>query len=428
MSKTSGKPSDQKASTPACRPPRSDEAAGVLERINRVGQDLEASFNGLLDALPGLPHANKDRADFLGVNQMLMHRLSTAIRRRDPLSTAHLIPGPEPLRRVVRASAGRGAPPSFVAAAEQSIARFEHLIKQVAGDRTALDAIISSSLPDARERFETEAKQNAYRGVRQIKGVAADVSFFTVLLHPSEHDPHRDDFIAVTGFLGLRCIRPNVTLKLGVKCGVSNPNAAARRLDGELISEPHDVFLQRYCTDNPVRVKLFEKGVDTVYALDWERSVGLESAKDIVMAELRIAAPRRWRAPDDPAPYTGVADDIKVPTRMYIFDLILHETVYPDWQPAVRILETGFAGYANPNDPTRDLDELDLITRIESLGRGIDNFRAEEIPRYTELLNEACDARGWNPGEFRGYRVRIQYPLHGSQVQCRFLLPIKPAQ
>lgn len=402
------------------------DTTDVMTRISQVGHDLCTCFDQLLQPIPQYPQGATELARALGVSRIVVHRLLTAIHKRDPLATAHLIPGPEPLRRIVRETLQHGADQRHVTTTERAIDQFERLIRHVAGDRSALDAIICSSLPDARERFETEAKQNAFRGMRQLKGVAADVAFTTFVMHPSEENEDRHDFVAINGYLGLRCIRPNAGLKLGVRSGVSNPRALPRTLDGEPMSGPHERFLRKYCTDEAVQLKLFEFGQDIAYVLDWGRSVGLESSRDVIMAELRLAAMRRHRLPELQTPYTSFTDDIMVPTRMYIFDLLFHDDVYPDWQPEARIIETGLAGHADPNDPTRDLDELNLMNRVEELGWGIDNVRAEDIPDYMAILNDVCTKRNWARERFRGYRLRMQYPVYSTQVQIRFELPEQP--
>jgi hypothetical protein len=89
-------------------------------------------------------------------------------------------------------------------------------------------------------------------------------------------------------------------------------------------------------------------------------------------------------------------------------------------------MESGTRGHADPNDPTRDFDVLPLLERVESLGRGVERFRAEEIPHYVEMLAEVCRARGWDPKSFRGYRARIEYPVFSSLIQLLIDLPAPP--
>jgi hypothetical protein len=75
---------------------------------------------------------------------------------------------------------------------------------------------------------------------------------------------------------------------------------------------------------------------------------------------------------------------------------------------------------ADVNDPSRDIDRMDLAESIQPLGRGISKFRVGEVPWYSDLLRLVCDKLSWDPGAFRGFRCRIDYPLYGSQVAMAF--------
>ena len=86
----------------------------------------------------------------------------------------------------------------------------------------------------------------------------------------------------------------------------------------------------------------------------------------------------------------------------------------------MEVHHTGLAGSADPNDPTRELDVIDVDETLQQLGRGIDGLRVKEIPNYVEMLQYVCDRLDWDPRRFRAYRCRIEYPILGSQVQFAF--------
>jgi hypothetical protein len=398
----------------------------ISARINTVGSHLAQSLRSLLKHIPGQPSAAREMAQALSVDKILVHKLLSALRSQDPLATAHSIPGPEPLLRVVKAVKAKGAPIEAVRAAERAIASFKHLITHEAGDRSGLDAIISTLLPDARGRFETMAKQSVYRGMRQLKGLAADVTFLSFLVYPSAHG-ERCDFAILRGFLGLRCVRPGATMKIGVISSVANMDAPLLTLDGTPVGNPRDIVLSEFCSGPSAEYQVHEKAETLVFALGWGDAVGLRSACDIVLGEMRRNAMRRWRSPEDRASRTGVNDGISVPTRMYVFDLLLHEDVYPDWEPRARVFEMGELGLADPNDDSRDLDMLHLDVDVKPLGAGIEHFRAKEIPNYMEMLAHVCGKIGVSPERLRGYRTKIDHPVFGTHVQLAFDLPLAPA-
>ncbi len=399
-------------------------------QIGRVGEALASALRELIESLPGRPKGQQQLAKTLGVNKVMSCRLVTALGRKDPLATVHLMPGPEPLRRLVRTARRRGVPAEIARNTEKAIRAFEDLIQAEAGDRSGLDAIISASVPDVRARYEMVAKQTIYRGMRQIKGLSADVTFCTVLVHPSDDDATLDQGL-LTGYLGVRRVRPGAGLKLGFRSlltlALTNQAKDAWSLEGKPVQDLRGVVLDEFCSEPPVDLKVHHKGSQAIYMLDWKGAVGLSSARDVVVGELRRRCVRRYRSPADTRAKSSYSDDISVPSRTHIVDILLHEEVYPDWEPKVRVLELGPLGSADANDESRDMDVLDIAESVQSLGQGIDRFRAVEIPRYAELLHYACEKLGWDPRRFRGHRSRIDYPIVGSQLLFAFDVPIAPS-
>jgi hypothetical protein len=60
---------------------------------------------------------------------------------------------------------------SFGADAEEVVRRFEMLICQEAGDRSALDTLISGWLLEARSVFDLRRKQSEFRATSQLLGL-----------------------------------------------------------------------------------------------------------------------------------------------------------------------------------------------------------------------------------------------------------------
>ena len=401
----------------------------IIGDIAAIGHDLAVSFSNLLARLPGAPQPAARLGEILKVDKALAVRLLAAVRQKDPLATAHVIPGPDPLARVVKAAGRKGVPADVLRPSNEAVAAFRTLIKVHGGDRSGLDAIIAASLPATRLKFESVAKQSMYRGARQLKGVAADVVVYTVFVHPSA-DPGRHDLVNIEGFFGLRRVRPGADLKLGSRSEITaqTPDPCGPfTLDGLPAAEFEGVLLRSFCSSPQMKLAVHLRGNDAIYVLDWGESVGWSSACDVVMAELRRRLLRRSREPDDPRPKSGFLYPISLPSRVFVCDLILHKDVYPGLEPKLRILELGQLGCAEVNDRTRDLGVLDVVEYVEPLGWGISSFRAAEIPRYGELLEHVCAKLSWNPGEFRGFRTRIEYPMFGSQVQLAFDVPLRDA-
>lgn len=399
--------------------------ADIAAQLSTVGRNLESTFSALLVNVPGRDEGPTRLARELQIDRILAQRLLAALNKKDPLATAHAMPGPGPLERVINAARKRGATPESISASAQAVRAFEQLIKSHGGDRSGLDAIIAASLPEVRATFETVAKQWMYRGARQLKGIDAEVQAHTYFLHPGSN-PARHDTVCIRSYLGLRRVRPAANLKLGVHSEVSAPlpgHTPPSTLDDRQITDLNDLLLREFCSGPSVQLTLRHSGNNVHYLLDWQNAVGHSSSRDIVIAELRRNLYRRCRTAEDQRTKVGIVDGLVIPAKVFYCDMLLHEDVYPGVDPRLRILELGEHGYAEVNDESRDVDVLDVNENIAPLGWGIDSFRAADIPNYIELLNHVCNKLGWDPKKFRGYRARIQFPMYGTQIQLAFELP-----
>src|SRR5262245_14642128 len=158
-------------------------------RINRIGETLRARLARILEQVPGADAGPQRLAAELKLDKVLASRLLKAVRSADAMSVIHRAPGPEPLRRVIRASVRHGVKAGDISAAQQAVDEFEELIRADVGDRSSLEAILSSWVPEARRAFELRRKQATFRAISQLKGMQADVFSETAIFWPSSDDP-----------------------------------------------------------------------------------------------------------------------------------------------------------------------------------------------------------------------------------------------
>lgn len=407
--------------------PSNPTSAPLESVIVDVGRELGRALARVLDSLPGAPHRPQALARSLGVNTVLTSRILKAAQQHDPLVVAHTIPGPEPLRRLLRAAERRKVNATLIRNARAVVDRFERLIDHEAGDRSALDAIISGWLPEARERVELLAKQSMFRGISQLLGTACEVDYLTGVLYPSADQPARADLLWLGGARGLRRVRPGLIAKFDI--GQAGAGAVTLlTVDGEPVESLHGLLLERYCSA-PLpqitvrRVPRPDGDVRMQYILEGD-GVGPRSAVNLAYATLLPARKEIYRAADQPPRRVGAFVGVTIPARVFHFDLLIHEDIYPGQSPALTLYRTVFDGMANPNDPSRDSDRLHVSESIETLGQGLARFRSTDIPAYTEMLSHVCSRRGWNGERLRGFRCRVEYPIYSSQIVMAFDLPV----
>jgi hypothetical protein len=102
---------------------------------------------------------------------------------------------------------------------------------------------------------------------------------------------------------------------------------------------------------------------------------------------------------------------VRVPCQVLVLDELVDRRVWgeasaPDVEVYCEL--TGDSSWYTQN--IRGL-RVPINAKVEALGRGLDGAATPDVPRYQELLEFAFGARGLNPEDFDGYRVRIEFPL-----------------
>lgn len=402
------------ATPPAQDPP-------LEERISATAAELQTALREVLEGLPGVGEGPQALAQALGLTTVFGSRLLKAVRQHDPLAVAFHAPGPAPLRRFVRAARRRGVGAERVRRAVAAITEFETLVRQEAGDRSAFNALVSAWLPEARGAFEARRKQSVFKAMSELKGAAAERTLATVILHPSESGRSLD-VVWLLGLYGLRRLRPGATVKLtSRRMGDEATSRRPRSLSGQSVEDLEGLRLDQFCQAAPAPMEVHKAGNRVHYLLGGEE-VTPSGGVDLLLAEVNLEEIRRF-VPRGSGRRGHFFAEVSTPCQAIVFDAMLHRDVYPGVRPELFLYDTTFEGVADVNDRSRDVDRLETSESVRELGAGIAPLRGTAVPRYTELLTQVHSALGWNPDEFRTWRVAIEYPLYGSQVTLAFAAP-----
>jgi len=340
------------------------------------------------------------------------------------MSALHRFPGPEPLRRVLREASKLGIDDALIADAQAAVDEFAKLIQDELGDRGALDAIVSTWIPEARRDFEVKWKQSAYKAMSQLKGVRAEAIMATAIVKPSD-DTHRLDLVWVSGLIGLQRLRPGASVKLATRrMGPRLEGRHPATLDGRAIEGLHDAVLEEFSTKPLPEVQVHQLG-DVVHYTLQSSGFGPADARDIVLAEVNYGEmPRQYDAGDGRKGF--VFAEASLPAKQIQFDAIVHQEVFKGSDAQLRIYDTALDGVADVNDRSRDLDQLDLLESVDALGTSVERIGSTCVPRYGSMIRHVIDRLGWNRHAFRIYRCKIDYPIYGSQLALCFNLPPTP--
>ncbi|MFT5732479.1 MAG: hypothetical protein ACJA2W_003468 [Planctomycetota bacterium] len=352
-------------------------------------------------------------------------RLLKALSQPDPIAVLQLLPGPNPLRKMVDAAAQLGTDAEYCEPAQEQVTAFDDLIRDEAGDRGSLRAMLSAWLPEERREFEGQRRQTIFKALNELEGVACEFELASLILSPST-TPGDLDIVSVKCLLGIDRIRPDATVKLETRRipdRAGDTNGSHTRVPLTLDGEPalnglHTVRLDDFCNapPAPLVVRQYENHVE--YSLG-PTGFGRSSKVDLVIAEFNRAEPVHRKPNATNPPYFFMLPEM--PTRKAVFDLIVHKDVFDGTAPTVLSYNTNSVGPAAACDPKRDLDKRDCPEPMQLLGTGTHRVRMLEFPRYTTLLEHVGLKLGWNLDDFNVYRIAMSYPLVGRQLTLAFM-------
>ncbi|MCB9914800.1 MAG: hypothetical protein H6828_06570 [Planctomycetes bacterium] len=392
--------------------------AEPLRQARQVGETLRAALTELLAATPRAPRRPGELAKALGVNRATASKLLGALAKPSPLEVLHVVPGPEPLRRVARGAEALGAPSAATERVERAVSDFDRLIRKSAGNRAALDALVTANLPGARERFELASKYSVYKGLSQLKGVQAEQWVGCAVVVPAADDPERHDLTWLNGAVALQRLRPGVDVRFSFRARRAEHGGDAQE---DLLPALSVLPLEAFCVNPPARLEARVAGDAIHYTLP-DDLLGPEQVVDMFVVDHHPAAIARFNSQPEPR-RTSLVVEPAVPVANLVFDVLLHDDVFPGAAPELYVYDTSYLGLANVNDASRDLDRVPLRETVQVLGRGLAGLEAEGLPTYAPMLTHLADRMGWDTTRLRGFRTRVAYPVYGWQVCLAFERP-----
>ncbi len=387
-------------------------------RAAALGQALGQALHGLHLEVLGVQAGPKRASDALGQPVPMASRILAALGEADPLALLHRLPGPEPLRRWVRALGRRGGSAAGVQAASEALDAFAALIADEGGDRASLDAQLVAWLPEARRTLELRRRQAVFRGLSELEGTSCQLELSTLALYPGR-DGRSVDLLCVQARTGLVTLRPGLRTKFVTeRLTPTGLERAPRNLDGsDPLSTPGGARLDAYCVAPPAQLEVLRVG-DRVHYLLATHGHGPKSPADFVVAELDPAEFELFDGPQPGGPFfTHLTQS---PTRTAVLDVLLHPSLAPSALPVAHAYRNLGELQATPGDPAREVDRLDVELAVQASIGDVRLQRLAGLPRYGELLGDVFTRLGWEPAGMHQYRLELMYPVPGTQLSLTF--------
>ncbi len=386
---------------------------------------LQDSLAALLANAPGHPRKAAEVERAFGVDYKLGWQVHRIASEANPVAAGPHVPARVSMQRLLKAAARVGIPVGIVAEVAAAFEDFGALVDAEAHDREELDAMLGALAPEAREKQERATKEAAFRAQSQLKGVTMEAQVGAFFLHPSK-DGAMVDRATFSAYVGLRRLRADSYIGFSTVSSASSQSQVLT-LAGTPPDEAHSILLERFCSKPVPQFDTGRFGPMTSYSVAGE-SVGLRSAIDLVMAELRPGAMRRYVMPDGKR-MTGVMNLPDIPMKRQVTDVFVHREVYPGSPPDFAVFDTVPRGMVagGLSDPARERDRIRFQETMQTIVGGPARAQVACLPTYREMLDFVCATLGWDAAAFRGYRLDVEFPVYGAQYMIGFALPERRA-
>ncbi len=370
----------------------------------RVSEELANSLSAILNAHPLVSIRPTEAARRYGVSQSVMSRVVRATESADPLFRLHQLPGPEPLRRLLRTAKQQAHDPAPFDHAETSVDQFDKLIKTVSQDRSGLDAIISGWVPEVREKTDQQNRQMVFRGMSQLMGASRDASIVMFFLDPTDDQQIRVMVIEVA--IGLRRLRPGARIIEGASGEFAKD---MKTISGGTVTSSQQLYVDKFCPSPLPFVELSEhEAGDTVFVLG-DESLGLRSAVDIAWG-FQAFFPSKQAADSRLMLGIEIATAICTPSISRHVYLFVNRSVAHRNPPLFRHYDMTIYGIEKPDEPARELTAIGPHHQMAIAGSNALEVRCVDMPRFDELVAHVCEQSKNDPLQYHCYSLSERYP------------------
>lgn len=356
----------------------------------------------------------------LGLDKKLGWQVFRVVQAPSPMTAGFAIPPLVSTRRLIAAARDHGARELTGDRLADLVSRFERFVRENAESRGEFESIIADWAPDGRESVELANRRDFFGAISRLRGMACQTTFYTFITHPSE-DGKAIDRVLLHGYWGIRRLNSSVRMLADyLHSQDAGAGSQERTLDGAPVTDPGGILMPEFCSQP---LPSFETSVGApgqmIYWMN-NNDIGSRSAVEVVFGMRRSRITARYRTPERPTATYFVTP--ATPTQRVIFDCAVHHDLLTPAEPRVFAHETAASGPVGTHQELarREPDLLDWRPSARSLGQGVGRLRTRFVPRYVEMLTQACERAGWNPDEFVSYRVEVEYPVHSWQISMAF--------
>jgi hypothetical protein len=395
------------STTPEERP-----APTLTDRIGEVGRDLRRVLAPAIEDVGGVPPRPTRLTRAIGLDKSLASRFVRAVRADSDPEFLHLVPSPTGLRIFSERARGTVAD-ERLHELDAATERFQEFLDSTPGGRDAIDANISESSREVREKREHVAKQASFKSMSYLLGHYCETLATSLFLVPAANG-RTVDAIEIHHRLGIERMRPSTPLAL---LSVFTPPEGEPPDDSTWVeslanglgaTSPMDYLLTDFSSQPlPPADVLVE---DSVMTLVLAGDPALRAPRELTSA-FRIR--NGWSREPDTAELAVRGYVLHMPCRSLVRDIFLAEEVYPGAVPQVsfQVPKPGEARKVRTDDGSPHYSTVELTSRLEQLPSGPRGYEVTGAPSHGDAVMHALERGGHGATRFHGWRCAMSYPV-----------------
>ncbi|MGC4031162.1 MAG: hypothetical protein QM754_05365 [Tepidisphaeraceae bacterium] len=390
-------------------------AGEVLGRFRRAMEGLIYSVAKTLSSSRALQTALK-------VDLKTSYQIFKLLGPTETLATVQYVPPAVSFKKLLAAAKKHGATDALLADATAAFEALGQFVAETTGDFETFEVAVMSHADFAEASAVSLAhRKAAFKADVYFHGMSVDTLAMALMFHPGR-EPDTFDFVGVRQMIGMRRLRAGTDVVVERwrlhqqpnDTSLSGQSYFSTAFDEQAAAQHDAAVLPDFCSQPMLPMVTAIDATGNFRTILKHRDLGVGRLVDLTTGRTHRGAAIQRTAGGHPS-FSGLIE-IARPTKLQIIDFFVHRPTWSDFSTRSGV----FAGQLNRRSAeTVEQDGIRLpfsesLTRIDRQSA----LRVPEAPRHTELLEHACNTMGWRLEDMEAFRMRIEYPLMDTNIQC----------
>ncbi len=399
-----------------------------MRGYRRAAARLSAEVRALASQIPPQHRTASRLARWTKVDRSLCSRFLAADTQFDePVQVFALLPGVDGFRAVVRALGRCGVDRSRVARALAAANTYEECVGLAGGSQSKLVRLTSTlarqfpaqPMLDAPNAAASRAEPASPRSLMfdAMSALTGTSAAAVSLTYAVRHRPELQslDAAAIQGLVSLRRTSGHLPVVLSRNISPDKQRHRSSTLERDPTHGPSPSSVIGLLTSDPLPVVTASgSGPLTSLLID----PASDSAQELTVY---IGSRQAVQLPSDSDRTHDISLVARVPARWSIIDVYVHDDLCIRREPKAYESYIGVEGPILGELAERWYDHLTDSAPVPQLARGLADSAWPHAPRHSEAAHILFESTGWNPAQFRHYRLESAMPIWGTQQTIRFI-------